>query len=73
MTPITEKTFENHHDKYEKVLDIVADGSRRVIMLELLAMKTVDVKQSNHLNHLCADNAVEVFENCDSSCMSIDS
>ena len=46
---------------------VAADGSRRVIVSELLPRETVDLKSYNEtLKSLCADNAVEFVENYDS-------
>ena len=59
--------LETFRDNYEELLDIVADGSRRVIVSELIPRETVDLKPFNEtLKSLCADNAVEFVENYDS-------
>ena len=59
--------LETFRENYEELLDIVADGSRRVIVSELLPRETVDLQPYNEtLKSLCADNAVEFVENYDS-------
>ena len=59
--------LETCRENYEELLDIVADGSRRVIVSEQLPRETVDLQPYNEtLKSLCADNAVECVENYDS-------
>lgn len=59
--------LETFSEKYESLLNIVSDGTRRVIVSELLPRETVDLKPYNEtLKSLCADNAVEFVENYDS-------
>ena len=60
--------LETFRENYEELIDMVAaDGSRRVIVSELLPRETVDLKSYNEtLKSLCADNAVEFVENYDS-------
>ena len=59
--------LDTFRENFEELLDIVADGSRNVIVSELLPRETVDLKPFNEtLKSLCADNAVEFVENYDS-------
>ena len=61
------ENIESFRENYEELLDIVADGTRRVIVSELLPRETVDLQSYNEtLKSLCADNAVELVENYDS-------